>query len=151
KFGKGGALITRTIFPSIILGILVLSIPVALIAREQLDVVPLTPWSAPLYWQPTRAESQAAAKPDALNALSSDATSLAATPVGSLVFVAMTPCRIADTRDGGFPAGFGPPSIGGNMSRTFAIQSPSSRCLVPTIAQAYSFNITVVPPGTTFP
>src|SRR5215831_7122044 len=76
---------------------------------------------------------------------------LAATPAGSLVFVAMTPCRIADTRDAGYPAGFGPPSLVGNMSRTFAIQSPSSRCPVPAIAQAYSFNITVVPPGVTFP
>jgi hypothetical protein len=63
----------------------------------------------------------------------------------------MTPCRIADTRDAGFPAGFGPPTLNGNASRTFAIQSPSSLCPVPSIAQAYSFNITIVPPGTTFP
>src|SRR5499427_10058497 len=136
-------------------GILFLSIPVALIGREQRDVVPLSPWPAPLYWQPTRAESQGVAKadtkPEAPNALSSDATSLAATPAGSLVFVGMTPCRIADTRDGSFPIGFGPPSLTGNTTRIFDIQSPTSRCPVPSIAQAYSFNITVVPPGTTFP
>src|SRR5262252_10117438 len=136
-------------------GILFLSIPVALIGREQRDVVPLSPWPAPLYWQPTRAESQGVAKadtkPEAPNALSSDATALAATPVGSLVFVGMTPCRIADTRDATYPAGFGPPILSGNASRTFAIQSLSSRCPVPAVAQAYSFNITVVPPGITFP
>jgi hypothetical protein len=109
-----------------------------------------------LYFQPTRAESRELAKPetkpDALNAVSIDASSsLAATPPGSLVFVAMTPCRIADTRDSTFPAGFGPPTLSGNTSRTVAIQSPSSLCPVPSIAQAYSFNVTVVPPGTTFP
>src|SRR5262245_64228090 len=134
-----------------IVAILFLSIPAALVGQVQRDIVPLSPWPAPLYWQPTRAESQAAAKPDTVSAFSSDATSLAATPVGSLVFVAMTPCRIADTRDGTYPAGFGPPSLIGNAARTFAIQSPSSRCPVPSIAQADSFNVTVVPPRKTLP
>src|SRR5262249_62106279 len=45
----------------------------------------------------------------------------------------------------------GPPSLTGNTTRIFDIQSPTSRCPVPSIAQAYSFNITVVPPGVTFP
>src|SRR5215468_7551976 len=133
-----------------IVAILFLLIPAALIGQVQCDVIPLSPWPAPLYWQPTRAESQAAAKPDTFSAVSND-TSLAATPAGSLVFVAMTPCRIADTRDATYPAGFGPPSLSGNATRTFAIQSPSSPCPVPAIAEAYSFNITVVPPGVTFP
>jgi hypothetical protein len=131
-------------------------VPLALLAQAQRDQVPLKSWPAPLYFQPSPAESRerakSGAKPDALNAVSSDASSsLAATPAGSLVFVAMTPCRIADTRDGSFPAGFGPPMLSGNATRTFAIQSLSSLCPVPSIAQAYSFNITVVPPGTTFP
>jgi hypothetical protein len=119
----------------------------------QRDTVPLKPWPAPLYWQPNRAENELAiGKARAVtSAVSSDVTISAATPAGSLVFVGMTPCRIADTRDAGFPAGFGSPSLVGNMSRTFAIQSPTSRCPVPSIAQAYSFNITVVPPGATFP
>src|SRR5262245_2379313 len=59
----------------------------------------------------------------------------------------MTPCRIADTRDPSFPASFGPPSLSGGTKRTFAIQSVSSPCPVPSIAQAYSFNITIAPPG----
>src|SRR5262245_58547466 len=90
-------------------------IPVVLLAQTQRDLVPLQNWTAPLYFQPTRAENRELAKtdtkPDALNALSNDATSLAATPAGSLVFVAMTPCRIADTRDATYPAGFGPPTL----------------------------------------
>jgi hypothetical protein len=82
-------------------------VPIIVTAQTQSDVAPLKNWPAPLYWQPTAAEHQAAAKPDTLADLRSDATALAATPVGSLVFVGMTPCRIADTRDGTSPAGFG--------------------------------------------
>src|SRR5204863_1200314 len=39
-----------------------------------------------------------------------------------------------------------PPSLIGGASRTFPIQS-SAACAIPSIAQAYSFNITIVPPG----
>src|SRR6478609_5429508 len=102
-------------------------LPLTVFAQVQRDIIPLNPWASPLYWQPTQAESQAAAKPDTFGAVSSD-TILAATPVGSLVFVAMTPCRIADTRDGSFPIVFGPPSLTGNTTRIFDIQSPTSRC-----------------------
>ena len=64
-----------------------------------------------------------------------------------LSFVAMLPCRVVDTRTGnGFTGAFGPPSLLGGVSRTFPIQS-SSTCTIPTEAQAYSFDITVVPPG----
>jgi hypothetical protein len=57
----------------------------------------------------------------------------------------MTPCRVVDTRSGqGFPAGFGQPSLAVGANRTFQVQS-SATCSIPSIAQAYSFNITVVP------
>ena len=60
-------------------------VPLALVAQAQRDVVPLKSWPAPLYFQPSSAESRERAKPDAkpdtLNALSSDvSSSLAATP-----------------------------------------------------------------------
>jgi hypothetical protein len=62
------------------------------------------------------------------------------------VFVAITPCRVVDTRSGqGFSGAFGPPSLTGGASRTFPIQAGS--CSIPAIARAYSFNVTVVPPG----
>jgi len=66
---------------------------------------------------------------------------------GALYFYKATPCRIADTRTSvsGFAAGFGPPSLAANSARTFAIQS--SACGLPATAQAYSFNMTVVPPA----
>ena len=73
------------------------------------------------------------------------------TPSG-LTFVPVTPCRVADTRN---PAGaFGGPSLAGNATREFDI--PNSACNIPSTAQAYSVNATVVPHGflgflTTFP
>jgi len=63
-----------------------------------------------------------------------------------LHFVAMPPCRVVDTRDATKPAGFGPPSLSANGTRSFAI--PSGPCGIPSTAQAYSLNVTVVPQGT---
>jgi trimeric autotransporter adhesin len=118
-------------------------IPLTVLAQVQNDAVPLRPWPAPLYWQPTQAENQIAAMPATFgNAVAEDTR-----PANSLVFVGMTPCRVVDTRTGsGFAGAFGPPSLVGGAKRTFPIQS-SATCSIPSIAQAYSFNITIVPPG----
>jgi Pro-kumamolisin, activation domain/Bacterial Ig-like domain (group 3)/Putative binding domain, N-terminal len=63
-----------------------------------------------------------------------------------LAFYPLTPCRIADTRVGfGFSGAFGPPSLVGAATRSFPI--PQSACNVAATAQAYSLNITVLPPG----
>src|ERR1700681_4412348 len=116
---------------------------IAQVGRER-DRVTLTNWAAPLYWQPSRAE----ADPDAGSPkLQPHAT----TPAGALVFVAMTPCRVADTRSfAGFTGAFGPPALAGGGSRTFPLQS-STTCSIPAIAQAYSLNVTVLPPGPSSP
>ncbi|MBV9769911.1 MAG: hypothetical protein JOZ32_10090, partial [Bryobacterales bacterium] len=58
-------------------------------------------------------------------------------------FYPLTPCRVVDTRN---PTGtFGGPSLIGGVSRDFSI--PASNCNVPATAQAYSANMTLVPPG----
>lgn len=58
-----------------------------------------------------------------------------------LRFVAVSPCRVADTRN---PNGaFGGPSIAGGTARSFTV--PSSACGIPTTAQAYALNVTVAP------
>ena len=62
---------------------------------------------------------------------------------GALYFYPVTPCRVADTRNAS--GTFGGPSLGAGTTRSFPI--PSSSCGLPTAAQAYSFNMTVVPPG----
>jgi YVTN family beta-propeller protein len=56
-------------------------------------------------------------------------------------FVAVTPCRVVDTRNPNGP--FGGPPIAGGTYRDFPI--PASDCNIPSTATAYSFNVTVVP------
>jgi endosialidase-like protein len=113
-----------------------LLLPVMLIAQVHRDEVRLTSWTAPLYWQPSLAESRLAEN------VAADTI-----PANALVFVGMAPCRVLDTRNGsGFIPPFGPPSLIGGTSRSFPIQA-STTCTIPSIAQAYSFNITVVPAG----
>jgi hypothetical protein len=64
-----------------------------------------------------------------------------------LLFIAMTPCRIIDTRASQATLGaFGAPSLSGGTSRVFPMQS-SAACPIPSAAQAYSLNVTVVPTG----
>ncbi len=60
----------------------------------------------------------------------------------ALRFIPITPCRVTDTRKPDGP--FGGPAIAAGTSRDFAI--PNSTCTIPATAQAYSLNVTVVPP-----
>jgi hypothetical protein len=59
----------------------------------------------------------------------------------ALAFFPVTPCRIADTRQGTVP--IGGPSLSGGETRTFPVRS--SACPIPASAQAYSLNFAVVP------
>jgi hypothetical protein len=59
------------------------------------------------------------------------------------LFVPVTPCRIADTRYATGP--FGGPMLTAGSTRDFII--PNSACGIPSTAQAYALNVTVVPPG----
>jgi hypothetical protein len=67
----------------------------------------------------------------------------------ALAFYPATPCRVVDTRavggTGGLSEAFGPPQMAALSTRSFPI--PSGSCGIPSAAEAYSFNITVVPPG----
>ncbi len=60
-----------------------------------------------------------------------------------LRFVPAAPCRVVDTR--GAPGPFGGPTMTTGDSRSFAV--PQSPCGIPSTAQAYSMNVTVVPKG----
>ena len=78
---------------------------------------------------------------DTLNAL----PAATGTTLG-LVFIAMTPCRLVDTRSGSgssVTGQFGPPSLVGGVSRIFPV--PVSQCGVP-VAAAYSLNVVSVTP-----
>ncbi len=63
-----------------------------------------------------------------------------ALPTSPLPFVAITPCRIADTRQAGFPPGFGVPKLIAGVPRTFTLPG---RCGISSVAAAVSLNITV--------
>ena len=67
----------------------------------------------------------------------------ASTGSGSFSFYPASPCRVADTRGAAGP--FGGPSLAAGDERDFAV--PSSGCGIPSTAQAYSLNVTAVPPG----
>ena len=118
---------------------LCLFVPAALPAQGMKDAAPLKYWSAPLYWQPSAAERSSFAK-----IATASRTSSASTP---LMFVAMTPCRVIDTRAiFNFPAPFGAPSLVGGATRSFPMQA-STLCSLPSTAAAYSLNVTVTPVG----
>lgn len=124
-----------------------LLLPVTLTAQSHRDAAPLKNWPAPLYWQPTTAERSIAAKQEISGNAAGEMNPRAQTPVSSLVFVAMTPCRLVDTRAGGsFSGAFGPPSLAAKATRSLPLQA-STTCSIPAVAQAYSLNVTVIPPG----
>jgi YVTN family beta-propeller protein len=63
----------------------------------------------------------------------------------ALQFVAITPCRVVDTRQQN--GEFGGPAIQGGVPRSFPLpQNPA--CNIPSSAAAYSLNVTVVPTTT---
>jgi hypothetical protein len=61
----------------------------------------------------------------------------------NLAFFPITPCRLADTR--GATGTFGGPALAADTSRTFPVLA--GPCGIPASAQAYAFNMTVVPTG----
>jgi hypothetical protein len=136
---------------------LLVVLPLLLTAqRAQENVIPLKNWATPLYWQANQAEREAAGKPAPQFQLSTNAVSTEA-----LTFVAITPCRLVDTRGsgGGFNGDtpFSGPSIPGSGTATFPVQSSSEATddttpapcgVIPSTAQAYSFNLTVIPKTT---
>lgn len=69
------------------------------------------------------------------------ATSFVVHSQTALQFVAVTPCRVVDTRLA--PGPFGGPALQGQTSRDFTI--PDGGCSIPNTAAAYSLNVAVVP------
>ncbi|MBV9769992.1 MAG: tail fiber domain-containing protein [Bryobacterales bacterium] len=117
--------------------------------------IPLKNWPTPLYWRANRAEREAAGKPAPQLLLSGSAVS-----GDALTFVAVTPCRLVDTRgmvagfDGILP--FSGPAIAAASTLTIPVQSiaeaitntiPAPCGTIPSYAEAYSLNVTVVPAG----
>jgi hypothetical protein len=124
-------------------------LPVMLLGQN--NAAPLKNWTTPLYWQPNEAERRVAGQVVPQIQFSTNAVSNTA-----LIFIAITPCRLVDTRGGAFNgmSPFSGPSIAAGATATFPVQStteasantaPAPCGVIPTIAQAYSFNLTVIP------
>jgi hypothetical protein len=131
----------------------------AQVARRE-TMIPLKNWASPLYWQPNPAEREAARQASPQRAEPQLVFSASAVSTNALTFVAITPCRLVDTR--GAAAGFNGiepfsgPSIQPLGTLTVPVQSateastnttPAPCGAIPSIAQAYSLNLTVVPQG----
>jgi hypothetical protein len=89
--------------------------------------IPLKNWTVPAY----RAQSAAGG-----------VTTMADVSEAS-VFVAVDPCRLVDTRQAGFPAGYGPPALSGGVPRNFDLDSDPQCPGIPAGVAAYSLNFTV--------
>jgi Chaperone of endosialidase len=130
--------------------------------RAPENVIPLKNWASPLNWHPNQVESAAIAQALPRNASAPAAPQLQfpgnVVSADALTFVAITPCRLVDTRGAaaGFNgiAPFSGPSIAGSGTVTFPVQSyseatantaPAPCGSISSIAEAYSFNVTVIP------
>lgn len=58
-------------------------------------------------------------------------------------FVGVTPCRLVDTRQAGFPAGYGTPALVAGVQRNFDLNSDPLCTGIPASVDAYSLNVTV--------
>src|SRR5262245_51764045 len=96
---------------------------------------PIPDWPAPAAWDlPSQAGT---AGPGHVPSLDVMAAVQASSPVP---FIALTPCRIADTRGNGFTGAYGPPSLSQAVPRDIPL---ASQCGIPFFAVAVSLNVTV--------
>ena len=116
---------------------LVCSLAVTAIAElpQELANRKIPNWPAAPYWSPSVAAKDRAEEGRL------EAQGVAGVPTSPLPFVAITPCRLADTRQGsGFGGQYGPPSLENLDIRTFVVVG---QCGVPMAAAAVSLNLAV--------
>ena len=90
--------------------------------------IPLTNWTVPPYRGTTPAGGGLSTMTDV-------------TP--GIGFVGVVPCRLVDTRQAGFPAGYGTPALSPGVPRNFDLNSDPLCTGIPTGVEAYSLNVTV--------
>ncbi len=104
---------------------------------------PVVNWAAPLYWSPGQATSSPAESTGDEQERIPGILAKASVPTSPVPLIGITPCRIADTRDGTRPPGYGPPPLTAGVPRSFTLIGV---CGIADAAQAVSLNITVVNP-----
>lgn len=129
-----------------ILGLIfALPAPAALPVSQETEAVPLGTWNAPPYWRPEGTGAQAAG----VRGIESVASVF---PTDPMPYVAITPCRLVDTRSTSSLSGqWGPPSLVANTSagslaldRSFTAVGSSSPCNLPAGARAIAANVTAI-------
>jgi hypothetical protein len=124
----------------------------------QTPAISLKNWATPLFWQPSQAERERAALGSPQKAAPQVLFFPNAVSTTALTFVAITPCRLVDTR--GAAAGFngiepfsGPSIIAGgtlaipmqSAEEVITNTTPAPCGAIADTAQAYSLNLTVIP------
>ena len=125
---------------SSVLTLLVALFTVSIAAAQEPVRENIPNWSAPAEWTPPARPGTVAREEAGLGHIEAAATS-------PLPFIAITPCRIADTRGLGFSGQAGPPALTAGVARTFQISGTvpgvPSQCGIPASAEAVSFNFAV--------
>ena len=103
-------------------------------------------WPAPSSWGPMISHESNGAITARRPQAESSRTPLIGPPTatGPFFFVALTPCRVADTRGFGFSGAYGPPALIVATPRDFTV---AGQCGIPANAQAVSFNFTATNTG----
>ena len=110
---------------------------------QEVSIDTPTQWNAPPYWSaPAKPAGQ---KGPSLGTLDAEAADVVPSP--PMPFVAISPCRIADTRGNGFTGQAGPPILAVAVTRVFqvggTVAGVPTQCGIPLAAQAVSFQFTV--------
>jgi hypothetical protein len=100
---------------------------------EIADADAIANWPAPAFWTPPAARAPRGARTDAVNPA-----------LPPLPFIALNPCRVADTRGNGFTGAYGPPPLLANATRSFTI---AGQCGIPSTAAAVSLNFAALNVG----
>ena len=106
--------------------------------RESRDGRGVTNWAAPLFWSPGET-----VRPDSEDGATLQDKATPALTTSPVPLIGITPCRIVDTRNASYPAGYGPPQLSAGVPRSFTL---AGQCGIPAGAQAVSLNVTVVSP-----
>jgi hypothetical protein len=117
----------------------VASLPAFSLASSSVDAVSDGPqnFTAPPYWSPPAVSLEGQSGRSTFAAGRRPEVVTTPTP---LPFVAVAPCRLADTRGYGFTGQYGLPFMSASVPRDFTI---AGQCGIPATAQAVSFNFTV--------
>jgi hypothetical protein len=119
-------------------------VPLSMAQVPAVDIDQIANWPAPLWWQASVRNSEGAIHSGRIRESAVEpVAATAATPPLPAVFVAMTPCRVVNTRDPVGPSGG--PAFAGGETRTYAFPSSGTCPGIPASALAYSVNIAVLP------